>query len=270
MMNRLSLIALPVLAVTFAGCSNMSLDDQSFEFGPTVAQKPSIISTNTQANAALACIKDTGVLRNTMFAVGAFVDSTGKMNAVAPGATGSFLPQAGSATYVTDALKRAGANVHVTYFGPAAAPPKNIDYAVNGIFNTLDFGSPVNADVRIAGIGPTAQTGWAQLTLTIQMDRAASRVNQQISMIQRPVRYTQLGVGAGKTWGDTLVTGNIQLQDQQRLQFEAVNGPVALGVIDVLLKEFPALEKCREHVVERTAFATKVTPEQPVAVADLK
>ena len=34
------------------------------------------------------------------------------------------------------------------------------------------------------------------------------------------------------------MTGNIVIQNQERLQFEALNGPIALGVADVVMKEF--------------------------------
>jgi hypothetical protein len=193
---------------------------------------------------ALLCIRGTGVLRGRTFVVGAFADSTGKLNAVAPGSTGNYIPQGGSASYITDALTKAGARVVSTYFGqPEQKVPAQ--YAINGIFNSLDFGSPFAADVRVNGIGPTAATGWAQLSLTIQLDEVATRLNRQMSMIQRPVRYAQLGAGVGKTFDTTLVTGSIVIQDQERLQFEALNGPIALGVVDVLLKEFPfARQRC--------------------------
>lgn len=131
-----------------------------------------------------------------------------------------------------------------TYFGP---PTKAVpaQYAINGIFNSLDFGTIANADVRISGIGPTMELGWAQLSLSIQLDEVATRVNRQMSMIQRPVRYTQLGVTVGKTFGDTLVTGAASVQNQERLQLEALNGPIALGVADVIMKEYPrAAREC--------------------------
>ncbi len=89
-------------------------------------------------DAVLRCMNQSGVLRSKVFAVGPWVDSTGKINAVANGATGAFLPQAGTATFVTETIKRAGGQVLVTYFGPA--PSKvSADYVVNGIFNSLDF-----------------------------------------------------------------------------------------------------------------------------------
>src|SRR5579885_2419902 len=204
----------------------------------TLAPLPTAVQPYGRIDETLACIRHTGVLRHTTFIVGAFADSTGKINSVAPGSTGNYLPQGGSASYITDALKKAGANVVSTYFGP---PPEKVpaQYAINGIFNSLDFGSPMAADMRFDGIGPTAATGWAQLTLSIQLDAAGTRLNRQISMIQRPVRYAQLGAGVGRTFGTLLVTGNVVLQDQERLQFEALNGPIALGVADVLMREFP-------------------------------
>lgn len=209
------------------------------EVAVTTASLPTSVKPYPQIEDTLRCIRQTGVLRGVTFIVGSFADSTGKINTVATGATGNFMPQGGSASYITDALRKAGARVVSTYFG---APTKKVrtHYAINGIFNSLDFGSPVAADVRVKGIGPTLGSGWAQLTLSIQLDRASTRLNRQMSMIQRPVRYKQIGVGLGRVLGDTLVTGNVRFQNQQRLQFEALNGPIALGVADVIMKEFPS------------------------------
>ena len=156
----------------------------------TQAPLPSVVQPSPRIERALFCIRDTGVLRGRTFVVGPFADSTGKLNAVAPGSTGNFIPQGGSAAYITDALSKAGARVVTTYFGPPAEKVP-AQYAINGIFNSLDFGSPFAADVRINGIGPTASTGWAQLSLTIQLDEVSTRLNRQMSMIQRPVRYAQ-------------------------------------------------------------------------------
>jgi hypothetical protein len=204
----------------------------------TKAGLPSVVLPYPRIEETLSCIHSTGVLRGKTFVVGAFADSTGKINAVAPGSTGSFLPQGGSAAYVTDAIVKSGGHAVSTYFGP---PTKAVpaQYAINGIFNSLDFGTAVQADVMINGVGPTISTGWAQLSLTIQLDEVATRLNRQLTMVQRPVHYTQAGVGSGRTFGDTLVTGNVSFQNQERLQLEALNGPIALGVADVIMREFP-------------------------------
>ncbi len=79
-------------------------------------------------------------------------------------------------------------------------------------------------------------------------------------MIQRPVRYKQIGLGIGRVFDSTLVTGNIAFQNQERLQFEALNGPIALGVADVLMKEFPrAASACRMHVSDLLETARQAT-----------
>lgn len=235
---------LALAALLAAGCGHASPEGLA-PLTATPAQAPTVVRPDGEIAEALRCIRHTGVLHGKTIAVGPWVDATGKINAVAPGATGAYLPQAGSATFVTATLKEAGANVLVAYFGPAEKKVP-ADLVVNGLFNTLDFGTTSSADLRVIGVGPIGQTGWAQLTLTVQMDVAATRINRQISVVQRPVRYTQLGAGIGRTFGDTLLTGAVSVSDQQRLQFEAVNGPIALAVIDVLTKEFPAASHCRD------------------------
>ena len=224
--------------------------DRKVRVPVTKASMPSSVQPYPRIEATLQCIRRTGVLRGKTFVVGPFADSTGKINAVAPGATGSFIPQGGSASYVTDALTKSGAQVVSTYFGaPTRAVPAQ--YAINGIFNSLDFGTMAQADVRVSGIGPTLELGWAQLSLSIQLDEVATRVNRQMSMIQRPVRYTQIGATSGAVFNTTLVTGLANLQNQERLQLEALNGPIALGVADVVMKEFPrARQACLGNIAD--------------------
>ena len=211
---------------------------------------PTAVQPYPRIERVLSCIRETRVLRKRVFIVGSFADSTGKINAVANGATGNFVPQGGSASYITDALRKAGGNVISTYFG-APRRQKKAHYAINGIFNSLDFNAPMSADLRVSGIGPIAGSGWAQLTLSIQLDKADTRLNRQMSMIQRPVRFQQAGVGVGHDFNSLLVTGTVVFRNQERLQFEALNGPIALGVADVVMKEFPkAAERCRGIVAD--------------------
>lgn len=247
------LVLAPVLAgmAAMQGCSSIPYHDRDAraEIPVTTASLPTRVKPYPQIDEALQCIANTRVLRGVTFQVGAFADSTGKINQVAVGATGNFMPQAGSATYVTDAIRRAGGNVVSMYFGqPKSTVPAR--YAINGIFNSLDFSQPVAADVRIAGLGPTASVGFAQLSLSIQLDLASSRLNRQMSMVQRPVQYSQVGVGSGREWSGTLVTGNVAIQNQERLQLEALNGPIALGVVDVVMKEFPRAGRACAHIVK--------------------
>ncbi len=224
--------------------------DRKIRVPVTKASMPSSVQPYPRIEGTLQCIRRTGVLRGKTFVVGPFADSTGKINAVAVGATGNFIPQGGSSSYVTDALTKAGGQVVSTYFGtPTKAVPSQ--YAVNGIFNSLDFGTLAQADVRVSGIGPTLELGWAQLSLSIQLDEVATRVNRQMSMIQRPVRYTQLGATSGAIFNNSLVTGSANVQNQERLQLEALNGPIALGIADVIMKEFPrARQECLEKIAD--------------------
>ena len=240
-------IAMAVLggsAAFVAGCSPRLFETKNAETAST-APWPTKVERAASIEDTLACMRNSGALSDVVFAVGPWVDSTGKINAVAQGSTGAFLPQAGTASFVTDTVRQAGGQVLVQYFGPAETKVK-ADYVLNGIFNSLDFGNHLNADVRVGGIGPTTQLGWAQLTLTMQMDVAQTRMNRQTTVMTRSVRFTQLGVTSGKVFGSELVTGGVQVQDQQRLQFEAVNGPIALAVIDVIVKEFPTVTRCRD------------------------
>ena len=234
----LSLVAFGALSGGCAATGPMGLETGS------LADKPRRVEPDAAITTALQCIRATGVLRHVVIGVGPWVDSTGKGNSVANGATGAFLPQAGTASFVTDTLRQMGASPLVMYFG-AAERKVPARFVINGIFNSLDFGSVVDADLRVAGVGPTAQTGWAQLTLTIQMDAAATRLNKQTAVLVRSVRYSQFGASVGAVWGRDLVSGGVQVHDQQKLQFEAVNGPIATGVIDVVTREYPQLSKCR-------------------------
>lgn len=250
---RISPVVALLLAVGTAAlqaCSTVPFHDPKAraEIPVSAAALPTKVVPYPVIDEALHCIAKTKALSGVVFQVGAFADSTGKINQVAVGATGNFMPQGGSATYVTYAIRKAGGQVVSTYFGGTTSMPAA--YAINGVFNSLDFSQPIAADVRIAGIGPTAGVGYAQLTLSIQLDRATSRLNRQMSMIQRPVRYSQIGTGSRREWGGTLVTGNIALQNQERLQLEALNGPIALGVADVLLKEFPRAARRCGHIVK--------------------
>ncbi len=259
--SRPSLIALALIALTTSACTlPQSKERIKSEVVPAVpvstASLPTIVQPYPRIESTLACIKETGVLNGKTFVVGSFADSTGKINAVAAGATGNFMPQGGSSSYVTDAIRKAGARVVSTYFGQ---PMRQVQshYAVNGIFNSLDFGAPLDVDLRVAGVGPVIGRGFAQLTLSIQLDLADTRINRQISMVQRPVRYQHYGIGMGRDFNGTLVTGSAVSRGQERLQFEALNGPIALGIADVIMKEFPvAAEECRSQISDLLDTAT--------------
>ena len=56
----------------------------------------------------------------TDLVVGSFADSTGKINAVAAGSTGAFVPQGGSAAYITDPIRKAGGQAVSTFWAARA------------------------------------------------------------------------------------------------------------------------------------------------------
>lgn len=240
-MNKILLAAgifFPALAL--GGCGTLKIQSPDTGAPVTTAANPTSVKILPDAERALACIRESGAVRNVKFKVGATVDSTGRINAVAPGSIGALLPNGGSSVYVVDAIRNAGGQAFVGYLGPA---PVNVatDFTIHAIFNALDFSKPVTADVRVAGIGPIADHGVAMLSQSIQMDHSATLQNAQVSLLERNVRYTRLGVGVGSTFnGTTLVTGEATIGNQERLQFEALNGPIALGVADAIVKQFPA------------------------------
>ena len=110
-----------LLAASLSGCGSSPValagGDIADELPVTHSALPSVVQPYEQIEGALRCIRSSGVLRGTTFVVGPFADSTGKINTVAVGATGAFVPQGGSAAYITDAITKAGGRVVSTYFG---------------------------------------------------------------------------------------------------------------------------------------------------------
>ena len=212
------------------------------EAGPQGATPASQLASVAQVHAAventLLCIRQTGVLKGKTFVVGPFADTTGRISPsipAAPAAARDAVPQGGSAAHITEALTKAGGRVISTYFGRPAEAARG-QYAINGVFTGLDFRGPAASEARA---GSTVRAGWAQLSLSVQLDEMSSRVNRQISTIQRPVRYSLLGAAGAA------------LQAQERPQFEGLDGPIALGVIDVVFKEFPrARARCAGEVAD--------------------
>ena len=212
------------------------------EAGPQGAAPASQLASVAQVHAAvdstLSCIRQTGVLKGKTFVVGPFADTTGRISPSIPAAQAAArdaVPQGGSAAHITEALTKAGGRVISTYFGRPAEAARG-QYAINGVFNSLDFRGPAASDARAGSI---VRAGWAQLSLSVQLDEMSSRVNRQISTIQRPVRYSLLGAAGAA------------LQAQERPQFEGLDGPIALGVIDVVFKEFPrARARCAGEVAD--------------------
>src|SRR5438046_2650889 len=100
---RYAALFLPVgLGMVMAGCSmdHSTTTGAAENLGASqrsVAELPRVVQSVPRIEATLACIRKTEVLKDKVFVVGPFADSTGKINSVALGATGAFVPQGGSA-----------------------------------------------------------------------------------------------------------------------------------------------------------------------------
>src|ERR1700754_710398 len=101
-MKTSAIITVAMFSITAAGRTLMTNPEALEPLTATPARLPVKVTPSASIEGVLACMKETGALRDKVFAVGPWVDSTGKINAVAAGATGAFLPQAGTATFVTD------------------------------------------------------------------------------------------------------------------------------------------------------------------------
>src|SRR6202171_4672625 len=75
-------------SVVLGGCSFGWWDSYN---GVTKAIPPRASAPSSSIVAALACIKDSGALRNTKIAIAIHADGTGKYNHIAEGATGNYL-----------------------------------------------------------------------------------------------------------------------------------------------------------------------------------
>jgi outer membrane lipoprotein SlyB len=108
-------VAVVISAISLSGCASM--DEKRMQLqGESTAARPESVRPSTGIEKTLRCIRETGRLRKVIFAIGPWVDSTGKSNA---SAVGAFLPQAGTATFVTDTIRRTGGKALVKYFGAA-------------------------------------------------------------------------------------------------------------------------------------------------------
>ncbi len=233
---------------------------------PTEAAAPTPLRVSAGLEDALACVKESGVLTGKRFAIAINADSTGKEAVGAVGATGKFLPQGGAADYAALAIRKAGGvaldysefnteNGIRAFGGPQAvarltalnnaAPP---DAVIATTFQSLDFLEGMNADVRIAGIGPTLNVKGIEVVVSAKMYRPGTREVLEQAFINRRIAYTEAGVGVGRIWGDTLVTGGISFGNQERLQFEASMGPIMLATLNVI-RNLPGMpESCQAKI----------------------
>lgn len=260
-------IILPVvLASVLAGCGT-AVNDAYIPV--TQAVPPRASGPSAAISQALACIRRSNALRGTRIAIAIHADGTGKINAIAEGSTGNFLPQGTTAVFASQAVLLAGAQPHNYYelnteramrgFASGDAQKLLADqqdaalpsYVISTSFTALDFIGGPEVDVRVAGIGPRYVRRGAALEAVAEVYQPGNRRIIRMSSVQRYVDFREIGLGVSKFVGDgagTLVTGAAQYTDQQRLQ-EATRDVVALTVADVL-SQFPGVpSRCRKEVL---------------------
>jgi hypothetical protein len=257
-----------VLAVGMAlgGCSPSWWDSYN---NVTKAVPPRSSAPDPRIVAALACIRESGALRNTKIAVAIHADGTGKYNHIADGATGNYLPQGTTAVFASDAVLLAGARAYNYYelnteramraFAGADEQKALADqqdatlphYVLSTSFTALDFLGGADIDVQVAGVGPYWTNRGATVEAVAEIYEPGSRAIIKMSSIQRFVAFRQGGATVGKFFGPssnpTLVTGGALYSDQQRLQ-EATRDVVALSVADVLSQFRRVPRNCRAEV----------------------
>jgi hypothetical protein len=248
------LLTSAALAVMLGGCAgsgfnhSLSPRDSGHKMADgmpvTRAALPKEVEQYAAVESALQCVANTGELRGLNVAVGQWIDDTGKKT-IGPGGTSDLLPSAWS--ILLESYSKMGATtLDITPVGrgiednvrsvlgqapdvKTVLPPRARLLIAGGTWRSLDLNQTVAADMRVAGWGPTGNYSQAQLTMMTSLTVPGQRAVVAIQGLQRTVKYTSLGVGVGAVTGNTLVTGNVTVSNQERLQFEALNGPVALA-----------------------------------------
>jgi hypothetical protein len=255
---------------SLAGCGGFLVDNYVPVTNPI---PPRESSSSAPILHALACIRDSRALRGTRIAVAIHADGTGKYNHIAEGSTGNYLPQGTTAVYASQAVLQAGAkpfNYYELNTERAMRAFANLDtqknlaekqdavlphYVLSTSFTALDFIGGLEADVRVAGVGPTYLGRGAALEAVAEVYQPGTRSILRVSSVQRYVAFRQAGASVSRFFGGgngTLVTGAVQYSDQQRLQ-EATRDVVALSVADVLSR-FPRVPAdCRAEVEDLLA-----------------
>lgn len=226
--------------------------------------------TAPEIDPIFACMKATGALSGQGFAVGPFSNDTGKMNASAEGATGSFLPNGPNLSiYAIEAVSRAGgvafdySNLDVVKNISLVGGPKAVErmhfmqnanmpnYAITVFATALDFGPVQQADMRIGGLGPTYTQTNARSYYAAHIVQPGSQISLARGFAMYQADFLQAGLGSNRFFGGgsgTLVTGNISFAKQEPLQRPTAEG-VMLSVAFALL-EIPSLSGCKSTVDE--------------------
>lgn len=269
MKRLLGVIAVTLVSAMATGCSatlgGLSPDANAAS-NASKAQPPRPAQHEDTLLTALSCFAGSSVTNN-IFLVMPTQDATSKVNAVAEGSTGALLSQDAS-PFIIQALGQSGARMRDfsdrafeasrrlrEQGGPIAAGyiakgnnkhfPR---YIITGSFAMLDFTGKKGGDVRVAGIGPYAKAQGVTVTAFVHvLDSQTLDVIAQSDPIRQFVSYQEIGVGVGKVFSKTLVTGEVGISNQQQLQYEAARRPLMHGVLQVISRIPGAPSGCRDQ-----------------------
>lgn len=279
MMTRALLLA--GVAAMFAGCTAVTPPSNP---APLLSGPP-VQTITTPYDAALACLRRNAppVQNKYTLAVGDVADRTGKIS-MDEGGTGNFITQ-GAGDIVSSALMKVGiVNVverldtrvllfeqkqaqekflgdgakriielpdgrrqEVTYRGIRPGIVRGSDFYVLGSINTLDFGVVSGGgEVGVSGIGARARQFRAVVGLDLRLVHTESSRVVSSTSLQKQIVGTEVGVGIGRFFGNTLVEVDLGEKRNEPLQM-ALRSMLQLAVFD-LVTDLYGFQGCREEI----------------------
>ncbi|WP_051294394.1 CsgG/HfaB family protein [Gemmobacter nectariphilus] len=206
-----------------------------------MSEGPPIEDVVTAFDEALSCLR--GKVRpEVIFAVGQVIDHTGKEN-YSEGGSGKFVSQ-GAGEMVQSALYRAGVSV-VNRRDPNIAIVESnwgirdikrqvpVNFYISGSINSLDFIPGGGAEFSIAGIGPRYRQNRILIGLDLTMtDAYTGRVVGSVPL-QKQIFAREVGVSAGRFFGETLVTMDAGGMEREAVHF-ALRQMLSLATFELL------------------------------------
>ena len=230
-----------------------------------MSEGPPIEDVVTAFDEALSCLR--GKVRpEVIFAVGQVIDHTGKEN-YSEGGSGKFVSQ-GAGEMVQSALYRAGVSV-VNRRDPNIAIVESnwgirdikrqvpVNFYISGSINSLDFIPGGGAEVSIAGIGPRYRQNRILIGLDLTMtDAYTGRVVGSVPL-QKQIFAREVGVSAGRFFGETLVTMDAGGMVREAVHF-ALRQMLSLATFELLgqIMNPSIYDACRAEV---NSFAGSVS-----------
>lgn len=271
------LVAVSAMAVlsACAGAPGLAAADENAE----LVQGPPISDIVTPFDEALSCL-DGRISPSIVFAVGAILDQTGK-ESFTDGGVGKFVTQ-GAGDMVQSALFKAGATL-VNRRDPrittteaewgirniATVVPTN--FYITGSINSLDFIPGSGAEVNVAGVGPRYRQNRMLVGLDLAMTNAATGQIVANVPLQKQIFQSEAGIGLGRFFGDTLISGDIGGREREALNF-ALRQMLNLATFELLTQLMSAenFAECRSHVDRAYGYVDNTETAEAVAALNLE